>query len=122
MNQLIRDAIARRRRQPERDEQGRFLTSDPGHDDARVGALIRARAEAEAIGDQGFATELDRKIRSVAPEYARPIQSADGGRRARPAGIPRQLDPNQAMNAWMRGSLRRNRERLAELVDEELDR
>jgi hypothetical protein len=121
MNQLIRDGVARRRRQP-RDEHGRrVITDDAGHDDPRVAPLVRARAEAEAIGDEEFAAELDRKIRSVAPEYARRIEGVDGGAVRGQGGLRPQVDVNAAMNAWARALIRHQRKRLAEEIDAELD-
>jgi hypothetical protein len=89
-----------------------------GHDDPRVAPLIRARAEAESLGDLEFAGELDAKVRAVAPEFAHRIEGVDAGAgRGRRNEMPR--DPTQHMNALLRAGAHYKRERLAQLVDEE---
>ena len=84
--------------------------------------MLKLRALSAEAGDHVGVGEMNQKLRAIDPELVPTPAGIDGGAGRGQRGIPRQLDPNQAINAYMRGSLRHNRERLAELVDEELDR
>jgi hypothetical protein len=114
MNQLIRDAVARRR-QP-RDAQGRFVSND---EQERVEQLYEIRDHADRHGDRKWVADVDRRLADIDPELVPPAVGIDGGAgRGQRIDLPR--DPTARMNALMRAGIRQKRERLAELVDEEL--
>jgi hypothetical protein len=116
MNSLIRDQIAHRR-QP-RDAQGRFAAEE--HANPTVPKLLRIRELDAEAGDYAGVAEMNRRLlaldASIAPLR---IGGADGGAgRGQPAQLHH--NSNDAMNMLLRAGLRQKRERLRELVDEEL--
>ena len=115
MNELIRGTVARRRQS--RDNQGRFAAEE--HENPDVPKLLKLRALSAEAGDHLGVGEMNLKLRAIDPQLAPPPGSIDAGAgRGQSPDLHR--NPNDTMNALMRASVRYGRERLAELVHEEL--
>ena len=115
MNEAIRAAVARRR-QP-RDKRGRFAAEE--HENPDVPKLLKLRALSAEAGDHQGVVEMDRKLRSIDPTAVPRGEGIDAGAgRGQSPHLHR--NPTDAMNALLRAGARYGRERLAELVHEEL--
>jgi hypothetical protein len=114
MNSLIRDKFARRR-QP----RDRFAAEEHEHEHPDVRKLLKLRTLCAEAGDYQGVGEMDLKLRAISPELAPPPASIDAGTaRGQPPQLHR--NPNDAMNAWIRGSVRYQREQRAAYIREEL--
>jgi hypothetical protein len=132
MNDDIRGALAGRRRarralaarifgeQPPREDPGNSIPDGVPEDKLEdVARLQELREHAERHDDAQRLADVDRRLKAIHPDLVPRVPPIDGGA-GRGQSHELHRNPDDAMNAWIRGTVRHQREQHARYVREEL--